>query len=152
MLHDERPEVRMFVIADHAVLAPDGKLYLNGAGIDQVWIPAVPGHLPTPLYIAVRIRVPWHLTSESLHLRIRGLDADRVPFGPDPLVDGQMEVGRPPGARAGDEIAVSLAVPIAGLAVPQAGTVHFHLELADQVLGILPLKINVRPSGAVAAP
>lgn len=148
MLQDERPEVRMFVIADHVAQAPDGKLYLNGAGVEQVFIPSTPGHLPAPLYIAVRIRVPWHLTSETLRLRIRALDADRQPFGPDPLIDGQMEVGRAPGARAGDEIAVNLVVPIAGIPVAQPGTMHFHLELADEVLAILPLKINVRPGGA----
>ena len=150
MLEEERPEVRMFVIADHAVMAPDGKMYLNGAGIDQVVLPSTPGHLPAPLYIAVRIRVPWHLTSESLRLRIRALDADRRPFGADPIVDGQMEVGRAPGARPGDEMAVNLAVPIAGLPIPRPGTMHFHLELAERILGVLPLKINVRPATAVA--
>ncbi len=150
MLEQEQPEIRMFVIADHAVVATDGKLYLNGAGIDQVFLPTAPGHLPAPLYIAVRIRVPWHLTSETLKLRVRALDADRQPFGPDPIIDGQMEVGRAPGARAGDEMAVNLAVPIAGLPVPRAGTIHFHLEVGDHVLGILPLKINVPPAGAAA--
>jgi hypothetical protein len=151
MLDDERPEVRMFVIADHAVLAPDGKLYLNGAGIDQVLVAGLPAPLPAPLYIAVRLRVPWHLTSETLRLRIRALDADRNPIGPDPIVDGQMEVGRAPGARAGDELAVNLVVPIGGLMVPQPGTIHLHLELAGEVLAILPLKVNVRP-GAAPAP
>jgi hypothetical protein len=148
VLEDDSPEIRMFVIADHAVQAPDGKLYLNGAGIDQILLPSVPGTLPGPLYIALRIRVPWRMTSESLRLRIRALDADRVPFGPDPIVEGQMEVGRAPGARAGDELAINLAVQIAGLPVPQVGTMHFHLELADELLGVLPLKINVRPGGA----
>jgi hypothetical protein len=27
---------------------------------------------------------------------------------------------------------------------------HFHLELAESILGVLPLKINVRPATAVA--
>ena len=138
----------MFVIADHAVLAPDGKLYLNGAGIDQIFLPSVPSNLPSPLFIALRIRVPWRMTSESLKLRIRALDADRRPFGADPIVEGQMEVGRAPGARAGDELAINLAVQIAGLPVPQLGIMHFHLELAEQLLGVLPLKINLRPGGA----
>jgi hypothetical protein len=141
----EQPEVRMFVIADHATTAPDGKLYLNGAGIDQVIVQESARRLPAPLYLAIRIRVPWHMTSESLRLRVRALDADRRPFGPDPLVDGQMEVGRAPGARPGDELAFNVAVQIAGLAVPQAGPIHFHLELADRVLAVLPLKINLRP-------
>jgi hypothetical protein len=150
MLDEERPDIRIYVIADHAVLAPDGKLYLNGAGIDQVLLPSTPGPLPSPLYIAVRIRVPWHLTSETLRLRIRALDADRMPIGPDPIVDGQMEVGRAPGARAGDEMAVNLVVPIAGLMIPQPGTIHLHLELGGEVLAILPLKVNVRPGGVPA--
>lgn len=141
----DQPEVRMFVIADHATTAPDGKLYLNGAGIDQVIVQHSAPRLPTPLYIALRIRVPWSMTSETLRLRIRALDADRVPVGPDPLVDGQMEVGRAPGARPGDELAFNVAVQIAGLPVPASGPIHFHLELAERVLAVLPLKINLRP-------
>jgi len=143
---NEEPTVRMFVIADHAATAPDGKLYLNGAGVDQVLVPESARRLPTPLYLAVRIRVPWHMTSESLRLRVRALDDDRRPFGPDPLVDGQMEVGRAPGARPGDELAFNVAVQISGMAIPDNGPIHFHLELADQLLGVLPLKVNVRAS------
>jgi hypothetical protein len=30
------------------------------------------------------------------------------------------------------------------MAIPESGAIHFHLELADQVLGVLPLKVNVR--------
>jgi Family of unknown function (DUF6941) len=141
----EHPEVRMFVVADHAATAPDGKLYLNGAGVDQVLVAESARRLPTPLYLAIRIRVPWHMTSETLRLRVRALDADRRPFGPDPLVDGQMEVGRAPGARPGDELAFNVAVQVSGMPVPEAGPIHFHLELAGHVLAVLPLKINVRP-------
>jgi hypothetical protein len=144
LIPGEQPTVRMFVIADHATTAPDGKLYLNGAGIDQVIVPHTDPRLPTPLYVAVRIRVPWSMTSESLRLRIRALDGDRRPIGLDPLVDGQMEVGRAPGARPGDELTFNLAVQISGLAVPTAGPVHFHLELADRLLAVLPLKLNLR--------
>lgn len=140
----DQPTVRMFVIADHAITAPDGKLYLNGAGIDQVIVTQPEPRLPTPLYVAVRIRVPWSMTSESLRLRIRALDGDRRPIGLDPLVDGQMEVGRAPGARPGDELTFNLAVQISGLAVPPAGPIHFHLELADRLLAVLPLKLNLR--------
>lgn len=140
----EQPEVRMFVVADHAAAAPDGKLYLNGAGIDQVVVLESARRLPSPLYLAIRVRVPWHMTSESLRLRVRALDSDRRPFGPDPLVDGQMEVGRAPGARPGDELAFNVSVQISGLAAPDSGPIHFHLELADQLLAVLPLKINVR--------
>jgi hypothetical protein len=142
----EEPELRMFVIADHAVSAPDGKLYLNGAGIDQVVVLESARRLPTPLYLAIRIRVPWNMTSESLRLRVRALDADRRAFGPDPLVDGQMEVGRAPGARPGDEMAFNVAVQISGMPVPESGPIHFHLELAGRVLAVLPLKINLRNS------
>jgi hypothetical protein len=140
----DEPVVRMFVIADHAATASDGKLYLNGAGVDQVIVPESARRLPTPLYLAIRIRVPWHMTSESLRLRVRALDSDRRPFGPDPLVDGQMEVGRAPGARPGDELAFNVAVQISGMAIPDSGPIHFHLELAEHVLAVLPLKVNVR--------
>lgn len=132
--------LRIFTLADHAVVPPDGKLYMNGGGVDRMGLQQVPGGLG-PLTLAIRVRVPWRMTSDTLPLLVRILDADRNPVGPDPLVQANVEVGRPPGLRPGDEIGVNVVVQLTGYPVQTEGTFYFHVTVADQVLGVLPLKI-----------
>ena|SRR3712207_2376658 len=140
---DDRLEVRIFTIADHAVFAPDGKLYMNGGGIEIMRVQQLPGPLG-PSSLALRLRFPWNATSETHRIVVRALDADRKPVGPDPVLEARAEVGRAPGQRPGDEIGVNLAVALTGLPVqiPDGGTVYFHLSVDDQPLSILPLKLR----------
>lgn len=144
VLEGERFEVRIFTLADHAVGPPDGKLYIAGAGVDQMFVPQVPGALG-PLYLAIRVRIPWGRTGEPLPVRIQALDADRRPVGPDPLLQADLEVGRAPGQRPGDEIGVNLAIGLNGFPVQAEGTIYFHLSVADQPLGSLPLRVRRLP-------
>lgn len=137
--HD-RLELRIFTLADHAVVPPDGKLYMNGGGVDRMGLQQIPGGLG-PLTLAIRVRVPWRMTSDKLPLLVRILDADRNPVGPDPLIQAEAEVGRPPGLRPGDELGVNLVVQLTGYPVQAEGTFFFHVTAADQLLGVLPLKI-----------
>jgi hypothetical protein len=140
MIEDDRLEVRVFTLADWAATPPDGKLYMGGGGVSSVHISPLPGALP-PLHLAVRVRVPWQLTSERLPFIVRLLDADRRPVGPDPLAEGTGETGRPPGLRPGDEVAIQFILAVLGLPIASEGVVYFHLTVADQALGVLPLKI-----------
>jgi hypothetical protein len=133
--------LRVFTLADHAATPPDGKLYISGGGVDRQTVQEVPGQLGQ-LWLAIRIRVPWHMTSETLHLLLRVLDADRNPVGPDPIVEAQFEVGRPPGVRPGDELGVNLAFGVAGFPVRREEAIFFHLSVADRELGVLPLKVT----------
>ena len=141
VIGEDKLEVRMFVLADWAAIPPDGKLYLGGAGVNSVRVDPIPGVLPA-LYLVVRVRVPWHLTSERLPFGVQLLDADRQPIGTDPLAAGAAETGRPPGARPGDEFAVQFVLSLGGIPVNAAGTAFFHLTMAETPLGILPLKIE----------
>ncbi len=136
--------LRVFTLADYAVTPPDGKLYISGGGIDQMFLQSVPGSLGQ-LFLALRIRVPWHRTSEVLRLIVRALDADRVPIGPDPIAGATVEVGRAPGQRAGDELGINAVVPLRGLRVGRAGTIYFHVEVEGEPLGTLPLKVGQMP-------
>lgn len=137
----DRIEVRIFTLADHVATPPDGKMYISGAGVDQMYITQIPGGLG-PLGLAVRLRVPWHMTSERLSVRVRALNADREPVGPDPLMQGDIEVGRPPGTRPGDEIGVGFAVPLTGFPVQDEGSLYFHLIVNQETLAVLPLKLH----------
>lgn len=140
-LTDDRVRVRIFTLADHAVLAPDQKLYMNGGAIGQVGLAQYPGQL-MPLFLAISLHIPWAMTSETTTLTIRVLDADRNPVGPDPLASGTMEVGRAPGLRPGDENTFSMVIPVGGYPVQSEGTIYFHLTVGEQSVAVLPLKLR----------
>lgn len=137
----DRIEVRIFTLADHVATPPDGKMYISGAGVDQMFLTQIPGTLG-PLGLAVRLRIPWEMTSERLSVRVRALSAGREPAGPDPLMRADIEVGRPPQTRPGDEIGVGFAVPLTGFPVQDEGSLHFHLIVNDETLAVLPLKVQ----------
>jgi hypothetical protein len=138
---DDNLKVRILTLADHAVVAQDQKIYINGGGVAQMGIPEFPGQLG-PLWLAIRLHIPWNMTSDSTTLRIRVLDADRNPVGPDPIVEGNMEMGRAPGLRPGDENPFNLAVPLIGFPVQAQGVLYFHLIIGSETVGVLPLKVS----------
>lgn len=132
----------IFTLADHAAaVREDGKMYLNGAGIGTIAMRTIPGPL-TALYLALRLRIPWHRTTEPFTLRIRALNADRTPIDQDPIAEIKPEVGRPAGFRPGDEIAMNLVLGLTGLPVKEPGTIYFHLEVDGEDIAVQPLKIS----------
>ncbi len=144
-LTDERIAVRIFTLCDHATVPPDGKVYIHGGGIHQLYVAHMPGALRA-LFLVVRLSVPWHMLGEPHTVRIRALDLDRRPVGPqDPLVTTPFELGRPPGHRPGDESAINICAELSGLTVDQPMTIRFHLEVDDEPIGSLPLKVLQMP-------
>jgi uncharacterized protein DUF6941 len=147
---DDAPEpvaVRIFTLCDHATVPPDGKIYIHGGGIHQLYVPQLPGPLRS-LFLVVRLSVPWHMLGEPHTIYIRALDLDRRPVGQaDPLISTPFELGRPPGHRPGDESAINICAELSGLVVEQPVTLRFHLAVDDEALGSLPLKVMHLPPG-----
>jgi hypothetical protein len=143
-LPQDRFEVLIFTLADHAVTAPDGKLYMNGGGVDILRQPTIPGQMQA-LSLVMRIRVPWGMTSQPIAFEVLVLDADRNPINPGPLTGGQFEVGRNPGQRPGDELATMEAFTFQGLPIEREGTIYFHLSVDGEERAIIPLKIVRAP-------
>lgn len=142
----DRPHLRVFTLADFATTSTgDSKLYMMGGGVDSINMP-VPGPM-NPVSLAIRVAMPWNAPIEPFHIVVRLLTPDRNPFGPDPIADITAEMGRPPGIRAGDDIAFQFVVSLAGYPVADAGRYFIHLFLNDELLGVLPFKVN-----AVQAP
>ena len=134
--------MRIFALADYAAVSPgDQKLYISGANVQQQFLPAFPGTVPQ-LYLVVLLAIPWNMASEPYQLRIRMLDGDRRPIGPDPLLEGQVETGRPPGTVAGQELTVPIPLSLAGLRIEREGIVYFHVEVADRELGVQPFRFR----------
>jgi hypothetical protein len=151
-MEDDRPDqlndrvaVRIFTLCDHASVPPDGKIYIHGGGVHQLFVPQIPGPLRT-LFLVVRLSIPWHMLGEPHTVNIRALDLDRHPVGAtDPLITTPFELGRPPGHRPGDESAINICAELSGLTVDQPMTLRFHLTVDDETIGSLPLKVGLMP-------
>lgn len=150
MLFDDAQEqvaVRIFTLCDHATVPPDGKLYMHGAGIHQLYVAQIPGPLRA-LFLVVRLSIPWHMLGEPHTVTIRALDLDRNAVGPiDPLVSMPFELGRPPGHRPGDESAINICAELSNLTIDAPMTLRFHLTVDDAPIGSLPLKVQQIPQG-----
>ena len=137
--------IRIFTLCDHATVPPDGKVYIHGGGVNQVFVPHIPGPVRT-LWLVVRLFIPWHMLGEPHTVKIRALDLDRNPVGPtDPLLTTPFELGKPPGHRPGDESAINLCAELSSLSVQQPMTMRFHLIVDDETIGSLPLKVAQMP-------
>jgi len=134
----DRLAVRIFTLCDHAVVPPDGKLYIHGAGVHTLYAGQIPGPLRS-LYLVVRLSIPWHMLGEP-HL-------DRRPISPtDPMLTTPFELGRPAGHRPGDESAINICAELNGLTIQQPMTIRFHLLLDDEPIASLPLKVIEMPT------
>jgi hypothetical protein len=142
----DRVRLRIFTLADHAAAPPDGKLYIGGAGVHSLPMPNVPGPIMAPLFLVVRLFVPYLATGDPHSLRIRILDEDAQPIGPDPVAEfADVETGRAPGTRPGDENVINLVVGLTGFPVERMFEreirVRIHLDVDGNEMDTLPLKI-----------
>lgn len=92
--------------------AVGGKLYVLGGG----WSLTGPG--PSQMALAIKIDLPWDRANIKHKWKLELVDSDghpvkvQMPDGeePQPLVlQGEMEVGRPPGLKAGSPLDVPMA-------------------------------------------
>ena len=109
------------LLAD-AAQAVGGKLYILGGG----W--SITGPDPVPSAIAIKLDVPWDEANRKHKLHLALFDADEKPIiVPTPVgqqkveVDGDFEVGRPPGLKPGTPIDLAFAFNIGPLPLPQGG-------------------------------
>lgn len=103
------------ILCDHATTA-EGKIFINGGAWDQI------GPQPQPYSIAMIIKVPWDQTNQECTLHLALMTEDGIPVAvsnepgaePVPLrMEAVFEIGRPAGAKKGQEFTVPLAVGIA---------------------------------------
>jgi hypothetical protein len=96
------------LVADSADVV-NGKLYMLGGAWDNLKVPQLPGPPAVPFAVAVGIDVPWSLTNRKLRFSVDVVDADGGEVAQ--LVGGELEVGRPPGLRAGTPQRFQITVP-----------------------------------------
>lgn len=127
------------MLADHAE-AMNGKLYVTGGCWNILFareLPVTHAHLS----VAAAIEVPWTMTNELHRLHVQLLDADRNALLAQRL-EGQFEVGRPPGMRPGDQALVVLVFNVNNLKFDKAGSYSFVLTMNDSELGAARFKVQ----------
>jgi hypothetical protein len=94
------PGVEFVILANHAE-AHNGLLYLAGAGWNDAALAFTPDGPSVPLHfgLGVSVLVPWTQTNRKHRLEVRMEHED----GGEPLfrMEGEFEVGRPPGIQEG---------------------------------------------------
>jgi hypothetical protein len=131
-----------FMLCDYAEVM-NGKLYVMGGGLDNVFIPPGGG---VALALGILLHVPWQETNrpQKLHIVLVTEDGDAVPAGPEqePLViDGQVEVGRPPGTVAGYSFPVPVGIRLPPL-VLSPGRFRFELHLNGAIEATTPFRVT----------
>jgi hypothetical protein len=98
-------QLGFLLLADRAE-ALNGKIYSMGAGWNQLRFPELP--FQWSFSVAVAVDVPWHLTDQvhAMKLHIEGPDGERL--GDE--FELEFEAGRPPGAVAGQDQRMVLAL------------------------------------------
>lgn len=131
------------LLADYAAVA-DGKLTIVGAG----W--KVTGPQPAPFAIAMLFDVPWHLTNEQQQFRLELIDPDGngvVPIGAEEpaIIEGQFEVGRPPGVRPGTSFPFPVPLNYPPLALAPGSEYEWRLTVNGRAHEDWRLAFSTRP-------
>lgn len=134
------------LLCDHAVVA-EGKLYINGGG----W--SVRPAAPVPMFLALKVDVPWDRAGRPIAMELRLVDEDGhpvtqlAPAGPTPvLVAAQLEVGRPPGLVAGAPVDAALAIGIPPFALPAGRRFSWRLAVDGEAREDWVIEFATRPS------
>jgi hypothetical protein len=129
------------LLADFAQVV-DSKLYLLGGGLTAI------GPQPQPVAVAILLQIPWDRANIAHSWLLELLDEDGapVPDADNPLtVGGNVETGRPVGARPGSPLQVPIVVNFTALPVQTPGTYLFRLSIDDATASGWTARLLVRP-------
>jgi hypothetical protein len=111
-----------------AAQAVDGKLYVLGGGWTLVRAAA---NDPVTMGLGAIVSIDWNETNQQVEVKVelQTEDGPTVVIGEQPIVLGAMlEVGRPPGVKAGSQMNAALAFPLMPLPL-EAGSYVWVLTI-----------------------
>jgi hypothetical protein len=143
-------ELEWLILADSAQVVGN-KLYLLGGGWERVTVNA---EFPVTHHcaVAVAVRVPWNETNQRHSLEVEV--ASEVPGTEEPKsllkLQGQLEVGRPPGIPLGQDQRVQLAFET-NLRLETPGTYFIiarieGVQMKRTIFTVVPGQIPALPS------
>jgi hypothetical protein len=117
------------LLADYAV-ASEGKLTVVGGGWNLT-------NCQVPWAIGLLFDVPWHMTNEKHKFRLELIDVDGnsvLPIGADEpvVIEGEFELGRPPGAPMGATFPFPVALNSGPMPLPSGSQVEWRLLVNEQ--------------------
>jgi hypothetical protein len=140
-------------LADSVVVA-DGKIYVQGAGWDNIVSAVFPFRHPR-IGIGAILRVPYSATNQMHSFSVKIVDPDEnrivlgaappgadVPDGQVRELKGQFNVGRPPLLSAGDSQVVPIALNIDGLEFDTPNAYSVLISVDDEEMRRLPLRVR----------
>jgi len=140
------------MLAD-AAQAADGKLNILGGGWN------ITGPDPNPSAIAIYAEVSWDLANMQHRWRLELMNSDGEPvMVPTPMgeqalvIEGVLEVGRPPGVTPGTGLGVPLAINLGPIPLPPGGRYEWRLTIGDQSDENWRLPFSTRPAPQGQAP
>jgi hypothetical protein len=121
-----RTSVLAFFAADHVVVAPDAKMYVNGAFFSLLRFPVFPATLPT-LGIGAVIEMPFQdsMRDHALRIVLRGPERQELPV----RVEATFRTAPTIEAQYGEPQLVPFGVTIPSVEIPEAGVYHLVLWL-----------------------
>jgi hypothetical protein len=145
----ESSEIEVQVLLCDAAQELGGKLYILGGGWQQIFDLGQPLNMA----LAIRLMLPWHAANKRMKLQI-GLVTDEgepvltpPPLDQQPIrIEGDMEVGRPPGIKHGSALALTLAVPAYGMQLSR-GAYRWEVVVDGELLKSVPFDVVAPPPG-----
>ncbi len=125
--------IRATMLLADSAQASEGKLYILGGGWN------ITGPHPSPSAIAIYIEISWDLANIRHPWRLELVDSDGqpvmvdTPLGEKPFVlEGEIEVGRPPGVTPGTGLSVPLAINLGPIPLPPGGRYEWRLSIGGK--------------------
>jgi hypothetical protein len=127
------------LLANAAELAPNGLVYVLGAGIDTMWRE----QFPAPFGGALVLRlVTSRLESERAHkVEVHCSDEDGKAILAQPLVLIMAPRQVPPEHPSGWDLAANIVINLAGVLIEKPGFYRFEIMVDDQQVRTLPFRL-----------
>jgi len=134
--------VRVTLLICDAAQEAGGKLYILGGGWSHVKLGAPDN--PVAMALAIIVSVPWDLANKKMQFAAKLMDQDgsevTLPDGNAVGVMGELEVGRPPGLKAGTDLETPVALTFGGLPLPPGGY-RWEIEIDGTQQAIAPFRV-----------
>jgi hypothetical protein len=142
------PSFHVTMMLADAAQVSENKINLLGGGWELI------GPQIGPTAVALLIRVPWDMTNTKQRWALELVDSDgeavtlTTPLGhEEPVkVEGEFEVGRPPGVPKGVAFQVPLAITFGPLPVEPGGRYEWRLTIGKESDEGWRLPFSVRPN------
>jgi len=151
---DDRPQVRIFTLADYVANEASGKLYISGAGLEWTAVVARPDpdapddrrHLLS-FSVIIRLAFPRAIARPTHTIEVLALNRDGVEVGPPKsLIEAQMRFDLKRAPRDFTEVSGNLPAQVVNYPVniEPDDVIFLHL-LVDGVL-VSRLPVQLRPA------